>query len=127
MPGLLINAKFDLVTTEYSQNLLGNRLIVTPVITGLPGQFINIGTKESDLKSPMHERDRSSNWRMIVILPSEFTDIEGLYLKLTHRKHPVTNGFAALTTPELYKIDFVSEHFATSQEHTLYLSSAGKS
>jgi len=120
----LYNIKGDLYDVEYKSGLLNNGVVEIPIACNVTGHWTKLGMgKEGDV-SGVHERDRSPGHRVSLNVPyrAQCGLVDGVFFKLTHRRHLVTKAWVCLETPEVYKVDTVFDAFSSSAEKIVSLS-----
>lgn len=119
----MYNIRGDVYDVEREDTLLGNKIVEIPIAYGVTGHWTKLGMgKEGDV-SGVHERDRSPGHRVSLSVPYFAIEaiVDGVYFKITHRRHIVTKAWVCLDTPEVYKIDTVFNAFSSSAEMVVSL------
>ena len=128
----LDNVKFDVFTTQetlasgsINDLITGTRMNEVPIAKGIVGHMAYLGFgKEGDSKANS-ERDRASMWRIYCRAPFDLDRAleGGVYVRVTARRHPETNGWVTQLTPMQYKVDFETSTLAVGRDKILSLSS----
>lgn len=134
----LNNVRFNLHGyTDSGDDLLGNIPNETPIATDIVGFLsYNSISREGDM-SGVHERDRSSMWKLIaqpdiataglvMTLLNNNAGLAGL-VRITWQLDPLTRAWTQLPTPIQYKIDFATQSLAVTIEVIMALSQFGVS
>lgn len=133
MFGCLHNVQGDIIDVVYDEGLLGNKTVETPVAEGIYGFLSYVGLGKEGDANPNRERERSSAYRLHLTKSSCMSALEGQgmerleevvagrYFRVQRKRMPRTNAWATLEDFDQYKIDFISDTFAISDERTLGL------
>lgn len=117
------NVLFDIYIEEYNSALNSNLLSTSPEAQGFEGHWEPITTRNENtpasadyLRSPMY---------LIRTTPrgnQEEHVASGIYVRITHRRNPITKAWVPITDGEQYFVQVAQRVVANDISYALYLS-----
>ena len=113
------NVKFSVYDSDYGEEAKRNVINETPIAENLQGFFQAVAqTLESEITSGK-EGDRLIRYRMLANGHPRL--VEGTYILLTHKKHPVTRGWVEQNVKFQYEVRTITPVDEGEQEVNIAL------
>lgn len=117
------NVKVDVVTLAYDTTHRIPYLVETPIVRNVSGHLQDLlNAPQTDIIG-IKEREQFGRYRLVLRVSSIVGPqlVSGVFVRVTHVRHPDTKAWIAETADKQYKVTYVSDINANSRWKTLTL------